>query len=1179
MRFTPDVDVPEELVAAALDGSLAIFVGAGVSLNAPSNLPLFNGLAEQLAKLHGENYDGKSPADAYLGRLVDRLPIVREQAKSIIGSPQSAPNANHYAIVRLASHSAATRLVTTNFDEHLTGAATLEGIDLGDRFNGPAVPLARDFAGLVHLHGAVSRPSSELVLTDGDFGRAYLTDGWARRFVQELFLSRVVLFIGYSHDDTVMKYLARGLPPTTSRYALTDVGDDPKWTDLHITPVRYPGDDDHAALAQVLDAWADRLAMGQLEHRSRVKAIVQGGPPKIPVDEDYIRAAVTTPVGVRAFAEQASGREWLIWAEQQPEFVAMFQSGRLESDSSREFARWFADTYLVDDTTAELALGVIARLGPVASHDLMQGLTYGAYRLRQSNPALFVKLSIVISTALRTDDTDPEQNWMILYEAPIDATSVMPFLRRALRPRLVLSENRPWFLSDDADEPPSITARIAWSTGDSDLQMMWEAAKSDFPTVAVTTLHTFEQALRDAYELLNHFNPQRSWDSYSARRSAIEPHEQDSTHSLESTLIDGLRDASVLLGASDATILPRWLADQFPLFRRLAIHALAEDAQLDGHQKIDLLLVGEHLYDHHLKHEVFRLLALVAPNLNEQDRARLLRRVLQGPLHFDPTREKRLHHRSIFDFVEWLARYVPDWPELAIALGDIYTQEPDMGIRPHPDFDSYMTSGVWGGKLPYEVDDFVVLIRAEGAAAALSELRSRDYSERNFDEPDWDDALSLLRQVVQAHPELGQELLNYVAGDREADLTAAILRGWAASDLNDEQLKAAVERADQLIENGDLVRALSEFVLGAVDSRVESRVPDQLKQLDHIAQQLWERYAQGFEHPESEDWTFMGLNTWPGFIAQYWINRIRLRWRAAQDNWIGLTLGEKEVLSAMLGATSAAGQGPLAIIAGEAYFLHAADSTYTVGEIFPRFDGSVDDRAWQAWTGFLYHARVDDSMLDDGFWDLLVHAHRLIQGRTSGLLEGQYWHLLASIAIHSSADSTDRAALIDELARNSESGLASFFDALADILEGRDESDVRRVWNGWLCPLLQQRTQLLPGTVSDAEKTSWGDLALRCGPVLSEALGLSANIPGPLGQKTNFHNLSDAIVRDNADLIANIVRERTLATSTPNWHVEHQLRMAVQKLSAAGADPASVRAVIEAAISIGIHGAGQWIRD
>ncbi len=48
-------------------------------------------------------------------------------------------------------------------------------------------------------------------------------------------------------------------------------------------------------------------------------------------------------------------------------------------------------------------------------------------------------------------------------------------------------------------------------------------------------------------------------------------------------------------------------------------------------------------------------------------------------------------------------------------------------------------------------EDFVeALSKAPGAA--LGELIERDYSERSFDEPSWDDALSLIRQVVETRP-------------------------------------------------------------------------------------------------------------------------------------------------------------------------------------------------------------------------------------------------------------------------------------------------------------------------------------------------------------------------------------------------------------------------------------------
>lgn len=63
---------------------------------------------------------------------------------------------------------------------------------------------------IVYLHGRLDTTdggNQHLVLTSADFGRAYLTDAWAARFVARLFAEFTVLFIGYSLNDPVLRYM------------------------------------------------------------------------------------------------------------------------------------------------------------------------------------------------------------------------------------------------------------------------------------------------------------------------------------------------------------------------------------------------------------------------------------------------------------------------------------------------------------------------------------------------------------------------------------------------------------------------------------------------------------------------------------------------------------------------------------------------------------------------------------------------------------------------------------------------------------------------------------------------------------------------------------------------------------------------------------------------------------
>ena len=50
-----------------------------------------------------------------------------------------------------------------------------------------------------------------LVLSGGDFGRAYLAEAWATRFVCDLLDRYIVVLLGYSADDPPVRYLLEGL--------------------------------------------------------------------------------------------------------------------------------------------------------------------------------------------------------------------------------------------------------------------------------------------------------------------------------------------------------------------------------------------------------------------------------------------------------------------------------------------------------------------------------------------------------------------------------------------------------------------------------------------------------------------------------------------------------------------------------------------------------------------------------------------------------------------------------------------------------------------------------------------------------------------------------------------------------------------------------------------------------
>src|SRR4051812_20827511 len=123
MWITADVNLPDEVIQAHRDGELVLFVGAGASVAKPSGLPLFGGLTEEIAveaQIEMSEHDHRSP-DAFLGRIKDRVDV-DARVRELIGRPGSQPNRQHRAIARLAASSPRPRIVTTNYDLHLSRA-------------------------------------------------------------------------------------------------------------------------------------------------------------------------------------------------------------------------------------------------------------------------------------------------------------------------------------------------------------------------------------------------------------------------------------------------------------------------------------------------------------------------------------------------------------------------------------------------------------------------------------------------------------------------------------------------------------------------------------------------------------------------------------------------------------------------------------------------------------------------------------------------------------------------------------------------------------------------------------------------------------------------------------------------------------------------------------------------
>ena len=278
-------DVPVDLLNQLDDERVVFFCGAGVSMGGNSRLPGFRRLLCQVYQSnHIEPNDLETEAlrkPAYdkafeLLERQDRLGSQRlyESVVDRLSVSPAGPLQMHRDLLALSRVEGGHRLVTTNFDNRFGEAAgELPGHGQQLRIHdAPALPVPKRhrWRTLVHLHGRIQPEGdrSDLVLTSADFGRAYLTERWAAKFVTALFREFTVVFVGYSLSDPVMKYLVDAVAAERAKgddlgMAYAFVGCDPGeteevgkgWMARNVKPILYDHRDDHVLLRETLRQW------------------------------------------------------------------------------------------------------------------------------------------------------------------------------------------------------------------------------------------------------------------------------------------------------------------------------------------------------------------------------------------------------------------------------------------------------------------------------------------------------------------------------------------------------------------------------------------------------------------------------------------------------------------------------------------------------------------------------------------------------------------------------------------------------------------------------------------------------------------------------------------------------------------------------------------------------------
>ena len=336
MRFNDDnVDIDKDLIAALKNGTLVVFVGAGVSAKAyPNQLPntyyptfkelvlaIATNLDKQLSDTEKEMFK-QGLSDRILGEWERDGHNVHAIAAELLSENEMKQRIDlHRAIIRLFPEESEPHLVTTNFDNLLISALKKEGVENNSSwkiYEAPSLPPANRerFKGICFLHGHVTMPK-EMILTDRDIGRAYMDEGWALKFSHELFRNFNVLFIGYGLKDPPLRYLSLALEGNSDKKHWVLLADKEKneerdWLRRGVTPIWYPVKrKDFRALERTISDWAENNRFGYIDRQNLLSGWAQTDPNQLaPHDLDCAKYYLQTPELLRDFAENIENEDW-----------------------------------------------------------------------------------------------------------------------------------------------------------------------------------------------------------------------------------------------------------------------------------------------------------------------------------------------------------------------------------------------------------------------------------------------------------------------------------------------------------------------------------------------------------------------------------------------------------------------------------------------------------------------------------------------------------------------------------------------------------------------------------------------------------------------------------------------------------------------------------------------------
>jgi len=1057
-----------------------IFAGAGVSK--PSGLPLFPKLVKEITnKEVSEAEEGQ--LDRVLGRARDQGLSVHKLAAECLKRCEARFNSLHKNLVVLSGSFSTLRIVTTNFDSCFEDAiSNQQGVEGVDIYTAPALPIGSSFSGLVHLHGSLAQQPEEMVLTDADFGRAYLSEGWAGRFVVELFREFTVLFVGYSYGDTVMGYLTRGLAPSLGkkRFALTPLGEREKWQLLGIEPIEYDPADKHRALADGLRRWVTLERRGFLEWSRRLKDLVTRRPEMLAPDEKgELDFCLKHPKRINLFYKYARDSEWLRWAEERGLLDPLF-SAHTDQEGLREIADWFAEDPLDErgEMALQIALGRFRMAGAVLADSVCRQVQGALSRLKivqevhARRAAAWAVLLIERTPLVASRPTMGLLGWIVHLSPSKHSDLIVQILAHQMRSVLIFRDYRIF----RAEEDLGISLETQIFSDEFSLYRDWlsdnisEMARMLVPvlTESLETRFRWWASLENSDPSLDPWAWQRPWVEQPPGDTSSYDAEEMRGPGLVLGIGKKILDALLENEPKEAVaVIELWLSANAPQLRQLGLYGLAKSRSFRPAKKVKKLLSCYLPATEPFKVEAFRVLRSAYPMLTYNQRKTFLKKA--GRLyrqkidkHQDPRWCREISY-GWFNFLVWLERSAPSDPLLESALSEVRESYPDFEPLEHPELDP--TRRAVAGLPRAECTLKSEKIERLSPAEWVEELDALRNQQRGVvEEEQFKECLRETAITASENLEWGLSLMGHL---RKNELYGhavwkSVLSAWRKRDFEPSEW----ERVLRVVDQPRILEGHASHVIEILVRLVEQKEPEATEPMLRSALLLAERLlpltedVSYGESPNNRDWFSQALNHPGGDLARFVTGVVGTLVGRRPSPACGMPPQTQRLLEMIVDGE---GMGPAmgrVMLAAHAHYFFWIDPGWTRDKLLPLFDWNRDEgQAEQVWQSFFLYGRPFSALseaLEGAIVELSSHLGRFGDQRK------HYGEFIARAAFALPDDPFTKPWFQGFLCETDDADRASFAWTLAENLESLQPEQKEEVWEAWLERYFKRRTEYPP---------------------------------------------------------------------------------------------------------------------